>query len=289
MQHVVTSPHPPFALKSCGLQVHQIPVWQDNLVWALVDPKTKTAAVVDGPEAEPVLSYLKDQGLTLTTIFNTHTHGDHVGINHALRDLGQLDKLTVVGAEQTAAAIPGLTHPIQDGDTVEFAGVQGTALMTEGHIDGHISYLFDDALFCGDTLFAGGCGYLFDGPPQKMHESLSRLARLPEDTKVCSAHEYTQDNLRFAWSVDPGNEALAQRIRDTWALRARGECALPSTIGLERATNPFMRTDAPELKARVQAALPQHDLSTPAGVFASTRALKDAKHYRALADTNLPL
>lgn len=289
MPHVVTVPPQPFSLKTCGLEVHQIPVWQDNLVWALVDPREKIAAVVDGPEAAPVLAYLDGLGLTLTTIFNTHTHGDHVGINHALHDLGRLGDLTVVGAQQTASDIPGLTHPVADGDTVEFAGVTGRAMLTEGHINGHLSFLFDDALFCGDTLFAGGCGYLFDGPPKKMHDSLTRLASLPDETKVCCAHEYTQDNLRFAWSIDSGNPALAQRIRDTWALRGRGECSLPSTIGLERATNPFLRTDDPALVAAIQVAGPKQDLDTPAGVFAATRALKDAQHYRSQDEADLPV
>lgn len=283
MQHVVTEPMAPLTLPS-GHEVHQLPVWQDNLVWLIVDPRSKTAAAVDGPEAQPVLDYLHERGLRLTTIFNTHTHMDHVGINAELQRLGTLGEHRVYGPKAAQADVPGITDPVTEGDSVQFCGLPGRVLLTEGHINGHVSYVFGDVLFCGDTLFAGGCGYLFDGPPERMHDSLTRLAALPEQTRVCCAHEYTQDNLRFAWSIDSDNEALAQRIRDVWALRAEGRSAVPSTIGEERATNPFLRTSAPQLVACLQSAFPDRNLDEPATVFAATRALKDLKRYKEGAD-----
>ncbi|MDD9966487.1 MAG: hydroxyacylglutathione hydrolase [Myxococcales bacterium] len=282
-------PRKPFLSATGALEVHQIPAWQDNLIWLGVNPKTREAFAVDGPDAAGVLDYCEAQGLKLTTIVNTHTHGDHIGINRDLAERNKLGQLRVVGGASTASAIPGLTDPVSDGDELTVIGVRATAMLTEGHINGHISYLFDNVLFCGDTLFGAGCGYLFDGPASKMHASLARLRDLPDDTRVCCAHEYTEDNLRFAWSVDARNTELAQRIREVFALRARGECSLPSTIGIERATNPFMRFDAAGIKASVAAAMPDADLSSDASVFAATRALKDRKDYRQQGDDALPL
>jgi hydroxyacylglutathione hydrolase len=162
-------------------------------------------------------------------------------------------------------------------------------LLTEGHLDGHVSFVFGDLLLCGDTLFAGGCGRLFDGPPSKMHDSLQRLAALPGDTKVCCAHEYTQDNLRFAWSLEPGNAALAERIRRVWALRAEGGCTVPSRVEEERATNPFVRTGSRELVEAVKRALPDVELEDSLAVFTATRRLKDLGDYKARGDEGLPL
>lgn len=289
MQHCVTSPRAPFETSDGTLVVHQIPAWADNLIWLAVDPETSQAAAVDGPEAGPVLDYCEAHGLTLTTILNTHTHGDHIGINHDLKRRGRLGDMRVFGPSRRAGEVPGMTDPVGEGDEVSLGRARGRVMLTEGHIDGHVSYVFDDVLFCGDTMFAGGCGYLFDGPAHKMHRSLSRLAELPGATRVCCAHEYTQDNLRFAWSVDADNDALAQRIRDVWTVRARGECTVPSTIEVERATNPFLRHGDAGLVARLQAAMPDTDLSTPPAVFAATRALKDRKDYKARGDDGLPL
>lgn len=288
MAHCVTQPTAPFT-GSSGIEVHQIPVWQDNLVWLVVCRKTKEAAVVDGPEAGPVLDYAKAKGIEITTVLNTHTHFDHIGINNDLKDRGLLDAMRVVGPKRAASAVPGITEKVDDGDTVKLGEAEAKLLLTEGHIDGHISYVFEDVLFCGDTLFAGGCGYLFDGPPKKMFDSLSRLASLPEETRVCCAHEYTQDNLRFAWSVEPENEALAARIRQVWAIRSEGGCAVPSTIGEERRTNPFMRTDSADLVSHVKAAMPEAKLDTPVEIFTATRALKDRKDHRSIPDSALPL
>lgn len=289
MQHVVTRPTPPFRSADGRLEVHQVPAWQDNLIWIAVCTKTREAAAVDGPEAEGVLAYCAANDLHLTTILNTHTHPDHVGINHDLERRGSLDALRVFGPKRKASDVPGLTDPVDEGSTARVGEVSFSVMLTEGHIDGHVSYVHDDVLFSGDTLFAAGCGYLFDGPPAKMFASLTRLTALDPSTRVCCAHEYTQDNLRFAWSVEPDNEALAERIRRVWAVRAEGSSSLPSTIAEERATNPFVRHASPTLRERVAAALPDRDLSTPEAIFAATRALKDRKDYRAIADSELPL
>jgi hydroxyacylglutathione hydrolase len=274
---------------SGAAQVHQIPVWQDNFSWILVCTHTGEAAVVDGAEAEPVLDHIRRHGLQLTTILTTHTHPDHIGLHRDLQKRGLLDGLRVVGNRELSRAIPGFTEGTSEGDVVLLGDLSARTMLTEGHIDGHISFVFGDLLFCGDTMFAGGCGYLFDGPPAKMHVSLSRLAELDGQTHVCCAHEYTQDNLRFAWSVEPDNEALARRILSVWALRARGESSVPSTIAEERATNPFLRTSSDTIRANVHAALPEAPLDTPAQVFAATRKLKDMKLYKAAGDSGLPL
>lgn len=289
MAHVVSRPTPPFLAMDGALAVHQVPAATDNLVWIAVCTATGGAAAVDGPGAAEALAYAEAHGLRLRTILNTHTHRDHVGINADLQRSGQLAGWRVVGPAKVAGDVPGITERVDDGDDVQLGALTGRVLLTEGHIDGHISYVFGDVLFCGDTLFAGGCGYLFDGPPAKMYRSLMRLAALPGDTRVCCAHEYTKENLRFAWSVEPDNAALAERIRRVWAVRAEGGCAVPSTIEEERATNPFLRPGSPSLVAAVSRALPDHDTSTYGGVFAATRVLKDTRAHEQIADDGLPL
>lgn len=289
MPHVVTRPPAPRTVLAGAARLHQVRAWQDNYSWILVCEHTGEAAVVDGAEAEPVLDYVAREQLKLSTILTTHTHPDHIGLHRDLAKLGQLDRLRVVGNATLANVIPGLSEGVGEGDEVTLGQLRGRVMLTEGHIDGHLSYVFGDVLFCGDTLFAGGCGYLFDGPPEKMHRSLARLAELPDHTLVCCAHEYTQDNLRFAWSVEPDNPALAQRIREVWATRARGEATVPSTIAIERATNPFLRWDSKTIRAKVAQALPDAPLGTPSEVFAATRKLKDLKHYKQADDSSLPL
>ena len=289
MDHVVTQPTPPFRSADGRLEVHQIPAWQDNLIWVAVCTETGEAAAVDGPDAAKVLDYCEAKGLRLTTILNTHTHMDHVGINHDLARRGKLAGLRVFGPAKKAKDVPGLTDGVDEGGSARIGNVELCAMLTEGHIDGHVSYVASDVLFCGDTLFACGCGYLFDGPAEKMFHSLRRLMELDPRTRVCCAHEYTQDNRRFAWSVEPGNEALADRIRRVWRVREAGGCAVPSTIGEERATNPFVRHASEELARSVRAAWPDRALDTPEAIFAATRALKDRKDYRAIGDASLPL
>ncbi|TNE91063.1 MAG: hydroxyacylglutathione hydrolase [Deltaproteobacteria bacterium] len=292
MSHVVTRPREPFLAVDGKIRVHQVPAARDNLVWLVECTATGETAVVDGPGAKEALAYAEAHGLELGVVLNTHTHHDHIGVNMDLARRGLLDGMRVVGCGARASEIPGLTEPVGDGDTVRVGEVEGQVWLTEGHIDGHLSFVFvgeqgDGVVFCGDTLFTGGCGYLFDGPPEKMHHSLQRLASLPDDTRVCCAHEYTEDNLRFAWSIDWENAGLSQRIREVWAVRADGGCAVPSTIGEEKATNPFLR-GRPLVRALCEAA-PDADLSSPAAIFAAARRLKNGGAHKSLTDDDLPL
>ncbi|MEM1413313.1 MAG: hydroxyacylglutathione hydrolase [Myxococcota bacterium] len=289
IDHVVTQIPEAFRSADGRLEVHTVLSWKDNLVWLVVCTETGAAAVVDGPEASGTLAVLGETGAELRTVLNTHTHPDHVGINKDLAKRGKLEGLEVIGPARRAKDVPGLTRGVDDGDAVRIGNVEGRVILTEGHIDGHVSFVFGDLAFCGDTMFAAGCGYLFDGPPAKMHASLQTLAALDPATRVLCAHEYTQDNLRFAWSVEPDNEALAERIRDVWAVRAKGGCTVPSTVGLERATNPFVRTGSATLRAALVAAFPERELGDDAAVFAATRALKDRKDYKSRGDDVLPL
>ncbi|MCA9566544.1 MAG: hydroxyacylglutathione hydrolase [Myxococcales bacterium] len=274
MQHDVTAIDGPWTLLDGRAEVHMVPVAKDNLVWVVVCTTTREAAVVDGPpDASGVLELCERIGARLTTVWNTHTHWDHIGINQDLGKRGLLAGMAVFGPARKAADVPGLTHPVDDGDTARVGEVVADVWLTEGHIDGHVSYVLDGAVLCGDTLFAGGCGYLFDGPPAKMYASLLRLASLPPSTLVFCAHEYTLDNLAFATFIEPGSDALTERVARDRAVRAEGRATVPSTIALERATNPFLRPGAPALVARV--AELGGDVSSPGAVFASTRELKN--------------
>lgn len=245
MTHIITIPPKPIQSKSTQFWVHQVPAAKDNLIWMIEYEKGK-CAVVDGPSAKEALEYCQEYDLVISVILNTHTHWDHVGINKDLHKKGMMNGVQVYGSKKRASEVPFLTMPLVDGDSVHLGPLQGKVWLTEGHIDGHLSYIFDEFLFCGDTMFAGGCGYLFDGPPEKMHHSLQRLVALPPDTFICCAHEYTEDNLAFASSVDPENTKLQERNVSVKAIRAKGESTLPSTIGLELETNPFVRVGSAE-------------------------------------------
>lgn len=279
--HCVTVPPEPFSAAGGALEVVAIPAADDNLVWVVACTATGEAAIVDGPDAEGALAWIAGRGYRLVAVFNTHTHGDHIGVNLDLQRRGLLAGLRVVGNSQGAVAVPGLTEDVDEGDTVQLGAVTGRVLRTEGHLRGHICFVFGDVLFCGDTMFAGGCGYLFDGPASSMFDSLLRLAELDGATRVCCAHEYTLDNLRFAAWIEPSNAALAERLAHTEAVRATGATVVPSTIALERATNPFLRPGSPELAARVGAELPDLPMGSFGDVFAATRALKNTARHRA--------
>ena len=256
--HAVTRPSEPISIAHGSARVHMIPAASDNLSW-LLEYRRGEVAVIDGPSFTPILEYCQRYQLCVTHIINTHIHGDHIGVNRGLAkakvakpDLFSLE-MEVWGAEKTASSIPELTRGLVEGDSVTLGQLKGEVWLTEGHLDGHLSYVFWDqtreaalgegskaALFCGDTLFGAGCGKLFDGPPASMFSSLSRLSRLPSDTFVFCAHEYTEDNLRFAQFAYPDNVAISERLKQCIEQRSHGESTLPSTIELERCTNPFI-------------------------------------------------
>lgn len=288
--HVVTTASPPTLSRSGHLAVHAVPMAKDNLGWLLV--AGDEACAIDGPEAAPVLRVCRELGVRLTTVLNTHTHPDHIGINRELlrytpelAALGAPDPrlagaLTILGPAAVAGQIPGLTHGVEGGQTITFAGHQGQVLTTEGHLEGHVSFVFEDLAFTGDSLFTGGCGYLFTGPPAAMHEGLARLAALPADTWIFCAHEYTEDNLRFALTLEPDNRALRERVALVEALRHEGRATVPERLAVELETNPFLRGHSTALVASLGRALPELPLTTPVEIFAATRRLKDLRRYR---------
>jgi hydroxyacylglutathione hydrolase len=280
MAHVVTRPTPPFRSASGSLEVHQIAAASDNLVWLLVCTKTGTCAVVDGPDAEGALAYAAAHGLQISVVINTHTHPDHIGVNLDLQERGLLKNMRVIGPERARGDVPGITETVKPGDEVKLGALTGCVIETDGHLRGHVSYVFEDVVFCGDALFAGGCGRVFTGDFAAMQAGLARLSTLAPQTRVCCAHEYTEDNLRFALSVEPDNQALRERAARVRALRAEGGCAVPSTIGEELATNPMLRWGSASLLAGLKQQSPSADLHDPVGVFTATRTLKDSGQYK---------
>jgi hydroxyacylglutathione hydrolase len=213
---------------------------------------------------------LDAKGWRLTHILNTHHHADHAGGNLELK---RRTNCTIVGPRADAARIPGLDVAVGEGDTVELGPHRALVLDTPGHTRGHIVYYFEGAraAFVGDTLFALGCGRLFEGTPGEMWTSLQKILRWPDDTRLYCAHEYTQSNARFALSVEPQNEALRQRAERVARLRAAGQATVPTTLAEERATNPFLRPQSAALRATLEL-VDASDVE----VFARTRALKDA-------------
>lgn len=255
------------------MQVHRLPALFDNYIFLLHDPQQNIAAAVDPAEAQPVLEKLQALGADLVAIFNTHHHRDHVGGNQQL--LERFPTVQICGGAEDRGRIPGQQVFLQEGDCVQFAGRTGTALFLPGHTIAHIAYYFPPAapgeagdLFCGDTLFAGGCGRLFEGTAAQMVASLSKLRDLPDSTRVWCAHEYTLKNLQFALTVDGDNPDLLQRFREVEEARRRSEPTVPSLLGVEKRTNPFLRWDSPTLQAAVKS-------SEPVQTFARLRGMKD--------------
>ncbi|MBI5255325.1 MAG: hydroxyacylglutathione hydrolase [Burkholderiales bacterium] len=249
-----------------------LPAFSDNYIWMLHDGQQ--ALVVDPGDAAPVLAALDAHELALTAILVTHHHADHVGGLAALRPRLQGP---VFGPAREA--IPAPFEPLADGARIFAAGTTFEVIDVPGHTAGHIAYLHRPAdgaapiLFCGDTLFSGGCGRLFEGTALQMHHSLSRLAALPGDTQVCCAHEYTESNLRFAAAVEPDNPELARYTAECRGLRERGVPTLPSTIARERAVNPFLRCALPAVARAARAQGAAND--SEAEVFGALREWKN--------------
>ncbi len=228
------------------LSIHQFAIGSDNLGVLIHDDATGKTASIDAGDEAPILAALKETGWALTDLFITHHHSDHIA---ALQPLKKRFGARVVAPAADVHRIPDIDVAVREGDRVQLGETDFTIIETPGHTSGHIAYYCEAAkvLFAGDTLFSLGCGRLFEGTPQQMWASLSKLARLPDDTLLYCGHEYTLSNARFAVRYDAGNEALHRRITEVEALRAKGEFTIPSRIGVEKATNPFLRADEPAL------------------------------------------
>lgn len=228
---------------TAALEIVRVPVLADNYVWLVHDRASGETVAIDPAVAAPVLAAAQARGWRIDQIWNTHWHGDHIGGNAGI--------VAATGAQVTApraelGKIPHVDHPVGEGDRVRLGAHEAAVWAVPAHTAGHIAYHFadEDVIFVGDTLFAMGCGRLFEGTPAQMFDNMRRLAALPEETRVYCAHEYTLSNGRYALRAEPDNEAVRARLAQVEAMRAEGEATVPTTIALERATNPFMRADS---------------------------------------------
>lgn len=246
-----------------------IPALRDNYIWALHNDLH--AVIVDPGEAEPVLSFLKMRNLKLAAILCTHHHNDHTG---GIAELSEVYNVPVYAPR--AENIFGTTQPVEGGDTVQLPELSCSleVLDIRGHTRGHIAYFGQGSVFCGDTLFGCGCGRLFEGTAAQLFGSLQRLAQLPDDTQVCCAHEYTETNIRFALACEPDNPRLRKRAAETRTQRAAGKPTVPSTIALEKATNPFLRCTEEEIIHSAQQFSGTGE-SSELAVFTALRKWKD--------------
>ncbi|MBJ6372232.1 hydroxyacylglutathione hydrolase [Sedimentitalea arenosa] len=251
------------------LEIVTVPCLSDNYAFLAHDPDSGDTALVDVPEAGPILSALSDRGWRLTQVLLTHHHADHV---QGLEEVLARHDARVVGAAADRHRLPALDTAVAEGDTVKIGAETGHVIDVSGHTVGHIAFHFPDskAVFTADSLMALGCGRLFEGTAPQMWESLSKLAALPDDTVVYSGHEYTKANGAFAMTIEPDNPDLISRVRDIAEKRAANQPTVPSTLALERSTNPFLRAIVPSVQAGV--GLSGAD---PAEVFAEIRSRKD--------------
>ena len=235
------------------VEIVRIPALSDNYVWLVHEAGSGETVAIDPAVAEPVLAEAEQRGWHIGQIWNTHWHPDHTGGNAAIK---AATGCTITGPAAEAHRIPTLDRLVGEGDTVSMGPLTATVLEVPAHTAGHIAFHLgkEAVIFVGDTLFAMGCGRLFEGTAEQMHAALQRLAQLPPETQVYCGHEYTLSNGRFAVTVEPGNAELLRRLGDVEAARAGGEATIPTTIGLERATNPFMRASSAEELASRRAA-----------------------------------
>ncbi|MGH1350919.1 MAG: hydroxyacylglutathione hydrolase [Methyloligellaceae bacterium] len=251
------------------LEIYQFPCLGDNYGILIHDAESNLTAAIDTPEAEAITAALKTKGWTLTHILNTHHHFDHTGGNEALK---KETGCQIVGPAEEASRIPGIDIQLKEGDTFTFGSHVAKILDTRGHTSGHISYWFqqDEVIFVGDTLFAMGCGRLFEGTPEMMWNSLQKIMELPSDTVIYCGHEYTLGGAEFALSIEPDNEALNDRYKKVKQLREDGLPTLPTTLDEEMATNPFLRPSSLEIQKTLNM-VGKTDLE----IFTEIRARKD--------------
>lgn len=253
------------------IPIYPIPSLKDNYIWALIDPEQRSVCIIDPGDADPVIAFLDKQKLDLQSILITHHHWDHTDGIGLLKDKYQIP---VYGPANPA--IPEITQVTDDGMEIpnEDCFLKLRVLAIPGHTLDHLAYYAPGMLFCGDTLFAAGCGRIFEGSVLQMYQSLQKMAALPEDTKIYCAHEYTLNNLRFAQIVEPDNEAIHERLAQVKALREMNLPSLPSTLKEEKLTNPFLRCEMPQLRANMEKFSGQ-TLNSPVEVFGWVRKWKD--------------
>lgn len=251
-----------------------VPQLSDNYAYLVIDDASKECAVVDCAEAGKVIAAAKSHGVKLVAVLTTHWHGDHSGGNEDIA--AKVVGIKIHGARAEGGKIPALSNPVKDGDRIRIGALEGRVIGIPAHTNGHVAYHFPklNAVFTGDTMFIGGCGRVFEGNAATMVESLAKLAALPDATQVYCGHEYTEKNLRFALTLEPNNAAL--KARHDWSLktRAANKFTVPSTIGDEKQTNPFLRTGSPELRANLK----KHDPNVgddAVSIFVKARELKD--------------
>lgn len=252
-----------------AIAIEQFMCREDNFGVLMRDAETGTVALIDAPEEAPILAAIERTGWVPSLLLITHHHGDHVEANLALKERFGL---RIVGPEAEKAKIPGIDVTVVEGSQIPFGDATIEVISTPGHTAGHVSYHLrrEKIAFTADTLFALGCGRLFECPPEVMFESLSNLAALPADTQVHCGHEYTLANARFALTIDPDNADLQKRVKEIEALRADGKATLPTTIGAELATNPFLRSADPAIRRHLGM-----ENAGDVEVFAEIRRLKD--------------
>jgi len=254
------------------MKVEAIRILKDNYVWTLIDDATQNAIIIDPGDAQPVMDYLQQHHLSLSAILVTHHHWDHTnGIASIVREFN----VPVYGSANEN--MHELTHPLTEKTLLQIREFPFDIKILEipGHTAGHIAYYLPGKLFCGDTLFAAGCGRLFEGTAAEMSASLQKILSLPDETEIYCAHEYTLDNLRFAQLVEPDNQAIVERTQHVAALRNQHLPSLPSTLQEEKATNPFLRCDIPAVKASVEKHAGRK-LNDMVEVFGELRKWKDA-------------